>query len=206
MALAARVAAPAIALVLLTMTLGGSTQGQGAQAPIAACRGVVSPGVPVLTNVSVGQRSLSCGGRPTPFVWNLPGLRGPRGPEGGRGPRGQRGARGEAGEPGIRGPRGAAGAPGPAGTRTYAVTATTQGGDGRLLVVDATCREGDVATGGGFETTGTILQSMGEPVLAPRGWRAVAVAGVDVESVLTVQAICTPSSVPGAAALAATGS
>jgi len=59
--------------------------------------------------------------------------------------------------------------------------------------VDARCRGGDLATGGGFETTGTILQSMGEPVLAPRGWRAVALAGVDVASTLTVQVICTRS-------------
>jgi hypothetical protein len=53
-----------------------------------------------------------------------------------------------------------------------------------------------VATGGGFDTTGTILQSMGEPVLAPRGWRAVAVAGVDTTSELTVQVICTASGAP----------
>jgi hypothetical protein len=63
-----------------------------------------------------------------------------------------------------------------------------------LLIVDASCRAGDVATGGGFDTTGTILQSMGEPLLAPRGWRAVAVADEVTESVLTVQVICTPTS------------
>jgi hypothetical protein len=77
------------------------------------------------------------------------------------------------------------------------VSASTAGADGRLLVVDARCRTGDVATGGGFETTGTILQSMGEPVLAPRGWRAVALAAPDAESILTVQSICTPSTVGG---------
>ena len=72
--------------------------------------------------------------------------------------------------------------------------------DGRLLVVDAVCRDGDVATGGGFDTTGTILQSMGEPVLSPRGWRAVALAGIDGSTELTVQAICTSTAVGTTAA------
>jgi hypothetical protein len=73
------------------------------------------------------------------------------------------------------------------------VTATSQGSDGQLLVVDAQCRAGDVATGGGFDTTGTILQSMGEPLLAPRGWRAVAVAAEEETSTLTAMAVCTPT-------------
>jgi hypothetical protein len=85
------------------------------------------------------------------------------------------------------------------------VSASTAGADGRLLVVDARCRGSDVATGGGFETTGTILQSMGEPVLAPRGWRAVALAAEGAESILTVQVICTPSTVGGSAAATSDG-
>jgi hypothetical protein len=163
---------------------------------------MASIGVTYLTNVQVGQSSIACGGRPE-YVWNLPGPRGQPGRQGPRGAQGPRGETGETGPPGVQGPAGADGAPAPSVTSTYAVTATAEGADGRLLVADASCRTGDVATGGGFETTGTILQSMGEPLLAPRGWRAVALAGSDVTSVLTVQAICTtaeaaaPATEPG---------
>jgi hypothetical protein len=145
-----------------------------------------------LDSVSVGQTQIDCGGRAR-FVWNLIGQRGAKGLRGPRGERGERGERGDPGADGDRGPRGAAGGDGPQATSTYAVTATTEGTGGQLLVVDAQCRAGDVATGGGFETTGAMLQSMGEPLLAPRGWRAVAMAATDETSTLTVMTICTPT-------------
>jgi hypothetical protein len=171
---------------------------------MAACRSVITLGnqaIGYLDSVSVGQTQIDCGGRAR-FVWNLTGPRGGAGSQGPRGERGERGERGDPGTDGQRGPRGAAGAAGPRATSTYAVTATTEGSGGQLLVVDAQCRAGDVATGGGFETTGTMLQSMGEPLLAPRGWRAVAMAAVDETSTLTAMAICTPT---GASSRTASG-
>jgi hypothetical protein len=190
-------AIPILVLGAMLWAPVADVQGQGGSGqPIAACGTLGQSRLVYLTNVRVGQTSVACdGGRS--FAWNLPGQRGSRGPAGARGQRGERGDRGEAGVDGERGPRGADGKPGPSGTRTYAVTASTEGADGRLLVVDAQCRDGDVATGGGFETNGTILQSMGEPVLDPRGWRAVAVAGIDDTTELTVQVICTASAAPG---------
>jgi hypothetical protein len=189
----------AVAVILLgglLWSIGGSpAEGQGGRATVSACRYSVTLGSTSLAlfgSVRVGQPQTDCpaGSR---FAWNLPGPRGARGAQGPRGERGDRGERGEAGLPGPQGLAGPDGAAGPRGTSSYAVSVTTSGADGRLLVADARCREGDAATGGGFETSGTILQSMGEPVLAPRGWRAVALAGVDVASELTVQAICTPA-------------
>lgn len=197
----ARLALVTVVLVALLTTLGGVTEGQGGRAPVAACRTTVTFGsgtFSYLSDVRVGQNAIDCGGRPG-FVWNLQGGRGPRGAQGPRGPRGERGGRGEPGEPGEQGPQGASGAAGPSAGTTYAVTVSTQGAAGRLLVADAMCREGDLATGGGFETSGTILQSMGLPVLTPRGWRAVALAGIDVTSELTVQVICTPATTSGSA-------
>lgn len=197
-----RVLAPALVLVVSLGAFDATAQGQGSRRPVAACRlggpTIAQVSLGFLSPVFVGRTSIDCGSRQA-FVWNLPGPRGARGARGPRGQRGQRGPRGEQGEPGAPGLRGAAGVPGPRVMRSYAVSASTEGSDGRLLVVDARCRDGDVATGGGFETSGTILQSMGEPLLAPRGWRAVALSTPDGSSELTVQAICTSTSATGAA-------
>jgi hypothetical protein len=199
---AIRAALVVILLGGLGWAMGGSpAEGQGGRAMVSACRFTINFGptsLSMFTSVRVGGPQTDCpdGSR---FAWNLPGPRGAQGARGPRGERGERGERGAAGPAGAQGLPGTDGAPGPLGASTYAVSATTSGADGRLLVVDAWCREGDVATGGGFETSGTILQSMGEPVLAPRGWRAVALAGLDVTSELTVQAICTPATAAGSA-------
>lgn len=198
--LAVILTASALLLAVLLAAPSGVTQGQGARTPVAACVTRIQQGndlFDVFTNVRPGQTSLGCA---RALVWNLPGPRGPRGSEGPRGRRGERGPRGQAGEPGQPGPRGSSGVSGPSGAQTYAVTATSQGSAGQLIVVDARCRSGDVATGGGFDTTGTILQSMGEPILAPRGWRAVALADADGLSEVTAMAICTRATSPGTAA------
>jgi hypothetical protein len=45
-------------------------------------------------------------------------------------------------------------------------------GTGGLLVAEAACDQGDVVTGGGFDTTGTILASIGSGGEPPTAWRA----------------------------------
>jgi hypothetical protein len=76
---------------------------------------------------------------------------------------------------------------------TYPSSATTTGSGGRLLAVEASCRSGDLATGGGFDTDGIILSSMGIGGDSPTGWRALALSDEDVETRLTVMAVCTGS-------------
>jgi hypothetical protein len=101
---------------------------------------------------------------------------GPRGPRGARGNRGQRGQRGELGEQGTIGATGRSGATGADGTlHTYTVTVA---GDGTTTVSAQTgCDAGDVVTGGGFLTNGTIFASLGLAEEELEGW--LVTAGVE---------------------------
>ena len=113
--------------------------------------------------------------------WNQRGAKGQRGP---------RGAKGEDGEAGPRGPQGPRGNPGAdLRLRTYTVVADTTGAEGQLLQVAADCDQGDLATGGGFETDGLILASLGTGSPSPTGWQAIAEANDEATS-LSVSAIC----------------
>ena len=92
----------------------------------------------------------------------LPGPQGPkgeRGPQGERGPRGKAGAQGPAGAQGARGPQGIRGPQGPQGdpgviggyVRSSILLTIPAGEDGGVF---ARCDDGDLATGGGFVTSG----------------------------------------------------
>jgi hypothetical protein len=122
--------------------------------------------------------------------WNERGARGPAGAKGEKGQRGKKGRAGEDGKVGPKGDTGPRGAQGPAlELVTYSVSASTSGEAGRLMTVSASCDEGDLATGGGFDTDGTILASVGVGGSSPTGWQAIALAGEEASEV-TVQAIC----------------
>ena len=122
------------------------------------------------------------------------GPQGPVGRQGEQGPRGEMGAVGQRGEQGPHGVQGPPGEPGEPGSLvTYSVTATVSEGSGGLLAAEASCDQGDVVTGGGFDTTGTILVSIGSGGEPPTGWRAVAKPGPDEPARLTAFAICADS-------------
>jgi hypothetical protein len=88
------------------------------------------------------------------------GVQGPEGPQGNQGDQGDRGPRGEPGtpgldgEPGVRGPRGAKGEPGSGGIEEII---TRYGPETRLrreaeaAASYATCKDGEIVTGGGFD-------------------------------------------------------
>ena len=102
---------------------------------------------------------------------------------------------GQRGAPGPRGIQGPPGEPGEPGSLiTYSVTSTVSQGTGGLLVAEATCDLGDVVTGGGFDTTGTILVSIGSggepPHLHGVRWLD---QGSDAPAVLTTFAVCADS-------------
>jgi hypothetical protein len=130
-----------------------------------------------------------CAAGDSAIGWNQRGDPGPQGPAGARGPRGR------AGQTGAAGARGVDGASGPAGPAiefsTYALTAGTHGSARQLLTAQISCDEGDAATGGGFETDGSVLASIGTGGDTPTGWRAVAQAQDGSEpSALSVYVVC----------------
>jgi hypothetical protein len=107
-----------------------------------------------------------------PISWQIRGPRGARGPAGERGRRGPRGEKGKAGEDGATGP---AGAPGAAGVlSTYGVIVPAPIESGTHMASEALCDPGDVATGGGFLTNGTILSSSVGGDGAAEGWHSEA--------------------------------
>lgn len=165
---------------------------QGPQGP-AGARGPQGPTGPV---GPVGPQGKV--GKPGPKGKRGPrgpvGSQGPAGPQGERGPAGGTGPAGAVGEPGPRGAQGPRGEPGEPGSLvTYAVTSTVSESSGGLLVAEAPCDQGDVVTGGGFDTTGLILVSIGGGGDPPTSWRAVAKPGDDELAQLTAYAICADS-------------
>jgi hypothetical protein len=175
------VAAFALALSMAATSLAAT--GAGAQGDIYT--GCLSQGS--LYNVAIGNEPYSVCDGGAIIRWNQ---QGPSGATGRRGQRGQRGPRGEAGPPGQPGEQGPAG---PAGAalelQTYAALAATSGSGGALLQVMAACDEGDLATGGGFETDGLILASLGIGEPSPTGWQAMAQANDEATS-LSASVIC----------------
>ena len=130
-----------------------------------------------------------CTGGARAISWNEQGNTGPRGRAGPRGPRGRAGITGPSGPPGEAGPRGPAGPP--LEFNTYALTATTAGDARQLLTAEASCDAGDLATGGGFETDGTVLASIGSGGDPPTAWRAAAQAqDGTVATTLSVYVVC----------------
>jgi len=156
----------------------------------------VGCGIPIsdlqLLVVVVGEPNASCEGYPR-YTWNRQGSRGVKGAKGPRGNEGRTGKRGERGATGSQGASGVNGANGARVHVTYPSSATTTGSGGRLLVAEVSCRPGDLATGGGFTTDGTILSSISIGGDSPTGWRALALSDEDFETSLTVMAICTKS-------------
>jgi hypothetical protein len=97
----------------------------------------------------------------------LQGEQGPAGPQGEQGPQGVPGAQGEQGLPGLLGPQGLQGDPGPTGPQGEQGPQGPAGPSGVVEVYDvrgnpvnipagdmsagtATCRSGDIASGGGY--------------------------------------------------------
>lgn len=119
--------------------------------------------------------------------WNEQGGKGATGAKGARGKRGPQGKSGEAGTPGQAGPKGAPGAD--LELQTYSVTESVSGAEERLLQVVAICDAGDLATGGGFETDGIILASIGIGTDDPSGWQAIGQANPE-DTALSAYVIC----------------
>lgn len=147
---------------------------QGANT-IFACRytftdGFTSPGTILNPRVGGGP---GCGNlsNAVPISWQIRGPRGARGPAGERGRRGPKGEKGKVGADGAAGPAGAQGAPGV--LRTYAVIVPAPIESGTHMASEAACDRGDVATGGGFLTNGTILATRVSDGTA-QGWRSEA--------------------------------
>ncbi len=158
-----------------------------------------------LRRVTIGTNAPCTSG--VRILWNVPGTKGPRGPQGARGAQGNKGAKGVKGRTGKVGPDGADGADGKDGknglrgpvgppgqqgsaldVQTYVVTAAA-GESGGSLTASVSCEEGDLATGGGFETDGTIRTSLGSGSPSPTGWRA-ATSAEDPGSSLKVHVVC----------------
>jgi hypothetical protein len=180
-----KVLAPAFAIAVVVATIIATTPAAlSAGKTYSAC---LDGGL--IFGVQVGSGA-SCEGY-TKITWNQQGARGPTGPQGEQGKRGPKGKPGDDGETGPKGETGPQGPPGPTiEFTTYAVAASTTGSDGRLMTVTASCDEGDLATGGGFETDGIILASIGRGSPSPTGWQAIALASADEPSELTASVIC----------------
>jgi len=127
-----------------------------------------------------------CDGVPQ-VSWNEQGVKGATGVKGAKGKRGAKGKPGEAGAPGQTGAKGASAAD--LELRTYSVTESILGAEERLLQVVAMCDEGDLTTGGGFETDGIILASIGVGADDPSGWQAIAQANPE-DTTLSAYVIC----------------
>jgi hypothetical protein len=148
---------------------------------------------------NVNTYAMGCSGGSIQVKWNQRGAKGATGAKGKQGPKGKRGKAGKDGATGAQGETGPQGSPGPAlEFTTYTVTATTSGSDGRLMTVSASCDDEDLATGGGFETDGSILASIGQGSPVPTSWQAIALASTEETSELTVQAICADLGTPHA--------
>ena len=111
-------------------------------------------------------------------TWNVsgvPGAQGIQGPQGDpgvqgvQGDTGDTGATGATGDAGVDGPQGPQGPPGASSvyTRTASIELATNTGN----AVTAFCDAGDVATGGGFDTAATLLESRPS---GSSGWRVEA--------------------------------
>ncbi|MEU9478051.1 hypothetical protein [Streptomyces sp. NPDC048191] len=110
------------------------------------------------------------------------GPAGPKGDTGAQGPAGPAGQQGDAGPQGPAGPKGDTGAAGPAGAPgvagVHVVTVSKEVAVLDMVDVDATCPDGEIATGGGWYLPGTAAQSYGSelhsnPILSgtkPVGW------------------------------------
>jgi hypothetical protein len=134
--------------------------------------GISLPNDTITDPSTAGPRSCDPSDNLVPISWRLQGPRGARGLDGERGRRGPRGERGEAGEAGQTGPAGPAGVDGT--LSTYAVIVPAPIESGTHMASEALCDPGDVATGGGFLTNGTILASDVGGDGAAGGWRSEA--------------------------------
>ena len=142
-----------------------------------------------LFNVATGDApKFACRGRPI-MSWKASAISGPRGGRGPRGAQGRRGRIGETGPQGERGPQGRRGAQEPM-VVVYTMAGSSEGSGGRLMVAEASCRAGDVLTGGGFTTTGTLVGSTPLGGQTPTGWRALALADESSTSVVEAHAVC----------------
>lgn len=141
-----------------------------------------------LTSVRVGNSPMAgCGGYQV-VSWYRDGRPGRVGGKGVKGERGKKGETGRDGQQGQTGPQGPAGADGdPGSVRTYTVQAAGSI-DGARFVALAACDPGDTVLGGGFETDGVILASIGDGSDTLTGWRAEADAAS--ASSLTVSVVC----------------
>lgn len=173
--------------VVSAITLAGSAFGTSAASAAnsyAACLSVYDE----LYNVAIGNSPTgSCANGKALIRWNQRGARGAKGAKGQRGRRGPKGDRGQRGPRGEQGPSGNSGAD--VRLSTYTVMAETAGSGGQLLQVTADCDSGDLATGGGFETDGLILASLGVGTPSPTGWQAIAEAN-DGATTLSSYVIC----------------
>jgi hypothetical protein len=185
--------APALALCLVLACVGIDVTPMAAQGgTIHACRYLNEDGaftVGTLYNVSVGS-PLSCGQyQPAePISWRMRGARGPRGPEG---QRGRPGPQGEPGAVGPEGPAGPVGEPGAPGVlHTYAVIVPAPITGGPAVAAEAVCDAGDVATGGGFLTSGVIRSSFVSDAEGQSGWRGEAVDTEEGAASLKSTVVC----------------
>jgi hypothetical protein len=117
------------------------------------------------------------------------GARGPAGPAGPAGAAGAQGPKGDTGAAGPQGPRGAAG--------TAAVTVHTQaysldagGSAGDQGTFTANCDAGQLAVGGGFDSTGSVYNLDTRATHGDDGWTIYLVNADNGASTGTVYAYC----------------
>jgi hypothetical protein len=106
----------------------------------------------------------------------VPGAQGDAGPTGPQGPKGDTGTTGPAGPQGPKGEPGAPGPSGPAGAArtTIVTTSSSVGISSTAGITTASCPEGTVLSGGGFDITDDNLVvhvTASKPLVATRQWK-----------------------------------
>jgi hypothetical protein len=164
-------AAVACAALIVTMAVAGS----GATVAQTIYTGCLTDSQ--LSSVRVGSSPMAgCDGGQA-VSWYRDGRPGKAGVTGVKGERGKKGRTGPDGQQGKTGAQGPAGTDGdPSSVRTYTVEAIGSIAGDRLVAL-ADCDAGDAVLGGGFETDGVILTSIGDGAETLTGWRAEADAG-----------------------------
>ncbi|WP_308460691.1 hypothetical protein [Streptomyces sp. Ru72] len=205
-------AAAAAAVLVTSASFALATDEQ--QSYIAA-DGTIQGCVNSSGNLRLVEAGSACRPDERSVTWAQKGEQGPAGPKGEQGPAGPKGdtgtqgPAGPAGQQGDTGPQGPAGPAGPTGPQgpagspglagVHVVTVRKDVGVLDMVDVDATCPDGEIATGGGWYLPNGAAQSYGpalhsNPILSgttPVGWTAgFTNGGYEPHLTASVYAIC----------------
>ncbi|MGW0729580.1 hypothetical protein [Streptomyces mirabilis] len=203
------VTAAAAAAVLLVATSADFASATGGEQSYIAADGTIQGCVNSSGHLRLVEVGSACRSHEQSVTWAQTGQQGPAGPKGDTGPKGDSGAQGSegpAGQQGDTGPRGPAGPTGPQGPAgapglagVHVVTVSKNVGVLDVVDVDATCPDGEIATGGGWYLPSSDAQSYGSelhsnPILSgttPVGWTAGFLnGGYEPYYTASVYAIC----------------